>query len=212
MDAPVAVKPVWRTLAPGIVVVDNLLPEADRALIQAFLQSGGWAFGWKSSSKTDLFSFWHRHFAGHRHSKDETKYECSEELEKNFPLLFKFWQQLNTGIFGGKHGIYRCYANGQTYGSDGTLHTDSKSERSYTSVYYPHAAWYPNWAGETLVFNEEKTDLIAAIYPRPNRLALFRGNMPHVARGVSRTCPVLRVVLVFKSEARPNDDTTSTSA
>jgi len=202
MDAPVAAKPVPRAIAPGVVVLDNVLPEADRAVIQTFLQSGGWAFGWKSSAKTDLFSFWHRHFAGHRHSKDEAKYECSAELEKGFPLLFKFWLQLNRGVFAGKHHLYRCYANAQAYGSDGTLHTDSKSEHSYTAVYYPHHEWLPNWAGETLIFNADQTDIVAAVYPRPNRLLIFPGNAPHVARGVSRTCPVLRITLMFKSQAK----------
>jgi SM-20-related protein len=203
MDAPVAVKPVLRTLAPGIVVIDDLLPEADRAIIQGFLQSGGWQFGWKSSSKTDIFSFWHKHFAGHRHAKHETQYECDAELEKKFPTLHRFWQQLNRAMFAGDHDLYRCYANAQSYGSDGTLHTDSKSEHSITSVYYPHEKWEPNWAGETLIFNANKTDIVAAVYPRPNRLLAFPGNAPHVARGVSRTCPVLRTTLMFKSEARP---------
>jgi len=204
MDAPAVARLVWRTLAPGVVVVDGLLPEADRALIQGFLQSGGWNFGWKSSSKTDIYSFWHKHFAGHRHAKDETQYACAGELEKGFPLLSKFWQQLNQAVFAGKHELYRCYSNGQSYGSDGTLHTDSKSERSVTSIYYPHEKWEPNWAGETVIFNAERSDILAAAYPRPNRLLVFPGNAPHVARGVSRTCPVLRIVLVFKSEAKPD--------
>jgi SM-20-related protein len=206
MDAPVAVKPVQRTLAPGIAVVDNLLPEADQILINNYLQGGRWKFGWKSSSKTDIFSFWHWHFAGHQHTKRQTQYECAGELERNSPLLHKFWQQLNRGMFAGKHDLYRCYANAQAYGSDGTLHTDSKSAKSYTAIYYPHLSWYPNWAGETLIFNEDKSDIVAAIYPRANRLVVFPGNAPHVARGVSRTCPVLRVVLVFKSEAKPDVD------
>jgi SM-20-related protein len=52
------------------------------------------------------------------------------------------------------------------------------------------------------VFNPEKTDIIAAVYPQPNRLAVFRGSLPHVARGVARICPVLRITLMFKVERR----------
>ena len=54
--------------------------------------------------------------------------------------------------------------------------------------------------GETVFFNREKTDIIACVYPKPNRLVIFRGNFPHVARGVSRTCPALRIALMFKTE------------
>jgi SM-20-related protein len=69
-------------------------------------------------------------------------------------------------------------------------------------VYYPHGVWWPNWAGETVVFNADKSDIIAAVYPKPNRMVVFPGCLPHVARGVSRTCPELRIVLVFKTEVR----------
>ena len=98
--------------------------------------------------------------------------------------------------------LIRCYANGTTYGSDGTIHIDSKSDRGFTSVYYSHPAWYPRWAGETVIFNDDKSDIVASVYPKPNRLVVFAGNAPHVARGVSRTCPVLRVTLMFKTLAQ----------
>jgi SM-20-related protein len=53
------------------------------------------------------------------------------------------WVRLEKTVFAG-HTLARCYANGQ---SDGTLHTDSISGRSFTSVYYPHDTWNPNWGG-----------------------------------------------------------------
>jgi len=205
LDKPTVELPrTWRALAEDVTVVDDLLPPNTQALVRDFLQRPGWQFGWKSARKTDVYSFWHKHFAGHRNSKNEPKYECSEELSKSAPLAHWFWVNLNKVVFRNTHALYRCYANAQTYGSDGTVHTDSKSDRSYTCVYYANADWQPNWAGETVIFTPDKSDIITSIYPRPNRLAIFRGNMPHVARGVSRTCPVLRVVLAFKSEL-PDD-------
>jgi SM-20-related protein len=98
------------------------------------------------------------------------------------------------------HRLVRCYANGQTYGSDGNLHTDTTLANSYTSVYYPHEAWFPDWGGETVFFNAAKDDIIACVYPKPNRIVIFDGTVPHVARGVSRVCPVLRVTLMFKTD------------
>lgn len=189
---------------PRVFVRDALLPEPQRATVNNFLRADGWKFGWKSHAKTDEFAFWHKHFAGHRKGRQETKYDCAEELGRTAPLMFAFWSWLEKGIFKG-HTLVRCYANGQSYGTDGTIHTDSKSDRSYTAVYYPHAVWEPNWAGETVLFNADKTDIIGSIYPKPNRLAVFKGNIPHLARGVSRTCPELRITAMFKTMQGPLD-------
>jgi SM-20-related protein len=181
-----------------VFTLDNLLIERERKLVYDFLYDGGWKFGWKSSAKTDQFAFWHRHFAGHRNKQKQNKYDCAEELKQTAPLLFAFWRRLALTVFKG-HTLYRCYANGHAYGVDGSLHTDSKADGAYTAIYYPHEHWEPNWAGETVLFREDKSDIITSVYPRPNRLLIFRGNIPHVARGVSRTCPRLRVTLMFKS-------------
>lgn len=182
----------------GMAVLDDLLAETDRELVNNFLARGGWKFGWQSTPGKDRYSFWHRHFAGHKHSSIEKQYPCADELRETFPLLFRFWSQLADNVLAG-HTLVRCYANAHAYGSDGTLHTDSTSERSYTAIYYPHQKWFPNWAGETVLFDGDN-DILAAIYPRPNRLAIFRGSIPHVARGVARVCPVLRMTLMFKTE------------
>jgi SM-20-related protein len=191
---------------PLIEAYDDILPDAERAALNEFLHvsdGNGWKFGWKSHAASDTFSFWHRHFGGYRNTKDETKaYDCSKAIEA-YPLVYALWQRLAEGALAG-HRLIRCYANGHTYGSDGTLHTDSTTTQSYTSIYYPHRTWQPNWAGETVFFNEEKNDIIGSAYPRPNRLVIFDGRIPHLARGVSRTCPVLRVTLMFKTDI-PND-------
>lgn len=185
----------------GMAVLDDLLVDADRELVNNFLSRGGWKFGWQSTPGKDRYSFWHRHFAGHRHGATEKQYACADELRETSPLLHRFWTQLTERVLTG-HTLVRCYANAHAYGSDGTLHTDSTAEHGYTAVYYPHKTWFPNWAGETVLFDADN-DILAAIYPRPNRLAVFRGNIPHVARAVSRVCPALRITLMFKSQIGP---------
>jgi SM-20-related protein len=197
---------VVRTIAPGAFIVDDLLSEAERALVDKFLREDGWKFGWKSHGRTDVYSFWHKHFAGHKKlgGKKTEKYPCEDELQRTTPFLYDLWTSLKPSVFIG-HTLYRCYANAQSYGSDGTIHTDSRAPNSYTAVYYPHAAWEPNWAGETVLFNDTRDDIVASVYPRPNRLLVFLGNIPHAARGVSRTCPVLRVTLMFKTQVDDAD-------
>src|SRR5258708_39850337 len=79
-------------------------------------------------------------------------------------------------------------------------HRLSLSANSRTIIFYPHSAWHPNWGGETLFFNKDQTDVVAAVYPRPNRLLVFSGTIPHVARGLSRVSPALRIPLMLQAE------------
>jgi SM-20-related protein len=184
-------------MADDYRIHDDVLPDDQRKLVNNFLRDGGWTFGWKSQDKTDSFSFWHRHFGGYREGNGEP-YDCEHEIAP-IPIILAFWRHLADGLLQG-HRLIRCYANGVTYGSDGTTHTDSPLPGTYTTVYYPHPRWHPDWAGETVLFNSARNDILASVYPRPNRLLVFDGTIPHVARGVSRTCPVLRVTLMFKTD------------
>jgi len=196
--------------APPISVFDDFLPDARREELYEYLNQPTWEWGWRSSvpkSKTDpgdTFRFWHKHFAGKRRSDASGKLEdrgedCAEELKAHAPLIWCFWEDVSTLLLKG-HTLVRCYANGLQYGSDGTVHVDSIVHTSYTSVYYPHKAWEPNWGGETVFFNSSRNDIIATSYPKPGRLVCFPGTIPHAARGLSRTCPVLRITLMFKTE------------
>jgi SM-20-related protein len=196
-------------LPQAVTKIDNLLDEESRREIFKFLRRPGWVFGWKSDPKEDKFAFWHKHFGGdilpdhYSQDRPEKQNACADELQRAAPLLYRLWLQLEARVFPGQE-LVRCYANSQPFGSEGSLHTDSLSDDSYTAIYYPHANWHPNWGGETLFFNKDRTDLIAAVYPRPNRLVVFPGTIPHVARGVARVCPELRITLMFKIERRKN--------
>lgn len=182
-------------------VWDDVLTADQRRQVSTFLHQdtdvAGWQFGWRSKGNLDPFAFWHRHFAGSL-DFDKTIYDCEPELRK-LPLIHDFWRLLAYGPLRG-HRLIRCYANGSTYGSDGTVHTDTKLPFTYTTVYYPHESWHPDWGGETVFFTKAKDDIVASIYPRPNRMVTFDGRIQHAARGVSRVCPVLRVTLMFKTD------------
>jgi len=182
---------------------DEILTGDQRRALNNYLHrdsdKAGWAFGWRSRGAKDQFSFWHRHFAGYiLAGGDATAYDCEPEL-RQFPVIHALWLEL-AELMPEKHRLIRCYANGHTYGSDGTVHTDTALPNTYTTIYYPHESWHPDWGGETVFFNRARDEIVASIYPRPNRMLIFDGRIPHVARGVSRLCPVLRVTLMFKTD------------
>jgi SM-20-related protein len=183
--------------SPKLSIFDDLLDEYNHKRIFTYLRRGGWRFGWKSNSKKDQNAFWHRHFAGYV-SVNEKAYDCAQELQERAPLLYHLWLAVEKNLLRG-HTLHRCYANGLPYGCEGTIHTDADTLLDYTSIYYPDPEWHPNWGGETVFFNKQQTDIVASLYPKPNRFLTFPATTPHVARGVSRICPKLRMTLMFKT-------------
>ena len=188
--------------ASRIAVHDDFLPAGEQRAVFDFLLGPGWGFGAYSDNAPGASRYWFKHFAGYvrdgREDLDPAAVE--QQLSAAAPLVAAVWTRLKSGILGG-HALTRCYANGYPAGSEGGLHLDSNIDDHFTAIYYPHLAWRPNFAGETVFFNREGSDIIASIYPRPNRLVIFPGTIPHVARGVSRSCPELRITLMFKTAA-----------
>ena len=191
--------------ASDIAIYDDFLSKEQQQEINEFLCGPGWAFGAYSDPAPGASRYWFKHFAGIVRDGRETSdpIEFERQLARNAPLVAKMWEGLRTGPLSG-HVLSRCYANGYPSGAEGGLHMDSNISEHFTTIYYPHPTWHPNFAGETLFFNKEGSDILAAVYPKPNRLVVFPGVIPHVARGVSRTCPQLRITLMFKTALEDN--------
>jgi SM-20-related protein len=181
-----------------IQIYDDLLNPDEQAALLQYLSLPGWGFGAYSDPSKDASRYWYKHFAGY-FNKVENNGDIEAELERNSPLVFNMWKQIRDRIFSG-HALVRCYANGYPFGSEGSVHMDANVSTHFTGLYYPHLAWDANYAGETVFFDRGCRDIIASIYPKPNRFVVFPGTIPHVARGVSRRCRDLRITLMFKTE------------
>jgi len=186
------------TAPSGIVAHDDLLPFDEQKALHDFLKGPGWAYGAFSDAAGSRYLY--KHFAGvvtdGREAVDPDAFEAS--LEDTAPLVASVWRRLKGTHLSG-HRLTRCYANGYPNGSEGGLHRDSNIATHYTAIYYPHLSWKPNYAGETVFFDDAEQEIVGSVYPRPNRLVVFPGNIPHVARGVSRACPDMRITLMFKT-------------
>lgn len=183
----------------------DVFSKEDHEAIYEFVREPGWETGWKSNSKLDAFSFLHKHYAGHRKAGGGPTgpYDCEAELLSNAPLIHKAWLTVRDKIFAG-HTLVRCYANGMSYGMDGTVHTDASKPGNYTAVYYPHLRWSPNWGGETIFYNEQENRITGCYYARPNSAVVFDGRIPHRANGVTRGYAGMRITLMFKTEKPDN--------
>ncbi|HKR87756.1 MAG TPA: 2OG-Fe(II) oxygenase [Phenylobacterium sp.] len=181
----------------GIQAIDSFLPPAEHAAVWAFLSEGGWSFG--AYSKDDGAKYFYKHFAGFRKSGEE--YEARGRIEAELaqhPLLRAVWERLKAGPLA-RHGLGRCYANGMPPGTEGGLHLDSNIPSHLTAIYYPHPAWDADLAGETLFYNATRDEVLAAVYPKPNRMVIFPGTIPHVARPISTRARDMRITLMFKT-------------
>lgn len=114
------------------------------------------------------------------------------------------WESIQKTI--GPRSLLRCYINGYTFGTDGYAHTDDgwitrkygEDSLSETAILYLNDKWDIDWAGETVIFDDNK-EIEGSVLPRYGRVLVFDSKKLHAARPLSRICPVLRSVLVFKT-------------
>ena len=166
---------------------DNFLPQPLwQEVLNHFEKNICWTYGWPSDKTISEFTHWHRDF-----------------LERGAMdlVVAKIWNHLVSFNLQG-HELVRCYANAHTYGVEGYPHRDAHEDGNYTSMLYIVPPWKVEWAGETMFFNDTG-EITGGVLPAPNRVVTFNGKQLHAGRAVSRICPGLRVVLVFKSRIKP---------
>lgn len=100
----------------------------------------------------------------------------------------------------GSYRMYRSYCNHASYGDMLFIHTDCKpGDDEITALWFIAREWNPEWGGETLFFNSAM-DAEFVVSPRPGRLVLFDGAIPHVGRPPNRICYAPRLTFAMKFE------------
>jgi SM-20-related protein len=183
------------------LIIDDFLDVKDQEFQKCF--SGEiWSFGWKSNSKVDYTSFWHHHFY-QRSKVDDREEKLKHFLSLESPIS-KVWGQVEREVSSHsplRYELLRVYANALTHGLEGRIHTDSDGKREVTALLYVNPIWPKAWAGETVFYLPHEE--VRCVQPKPGRLVIFNGSIPHVARAVSRDCNVLRITLMYKFRIGP---------
>lgn len=167
--------------------LDGLVPPS---LVDAIFESVHqpvYKFGQKSNPG-DSFAFWIANIS-------------SEVLGTVAPLK-ALWDLVDGQVAKGACDTVRMYVNAYNFGDCPTVHADSDDEGFYTVIYYANNDWSYDWSGETVFYNQAKTDITKAVYPTPGRIVLFDSRIPHVARTPSRSCPFVRYTIALKLKAR----------
>lgn len=64
-------------------------------------------------------------------------------------------------------------------------------------IYYVNLDWKPEWAGETIFYNDNMTDIIYSSVYKPGRLLVFDGEIPHSIRAQAGSAPHYRFTLAM---------------
>ena len=97
--------------------------------------------------------------------------------------------------------VYNCFR----FGDSPNLHIDGEQEDALKLMVYPNTKWSEAWGSESVFVRDgEITD---AIIPKPGRLVIFPGSIPHGAKapnrnheGVARFSAVFQYTLVKKKK------------
>lgn len=182
------------------------LPEI-QSLVQTINEKyaeSGMTYGWKSVvSDSKDYGHWNNMLlnANKHYLFDQAKYPF---IQQKYPEILTLWNMIQPHI--GRRKLLRVYINGYTYGTDAYYHMDDtwvnqkygNNALTETAVVYLNDEWEADWGGETSIL-DDSGEIEKSVLPKKNRVLIFNANKMHSARPLSRSCPALRKVLVFKT-------------
>jgi len=79
--------------------------------------------------------------------------------------------------------LYSAYMNVLKFGDAPRIHCDAPHwcDNQATMIVYLNEYWIPNYGGET-IFYDNNLDILHAVVPKPGRVVIFDGRIPHSAR------------------------------
>jgi hypothetical protein len=166
----------------NIKIVDDFLNKDDLQLLTSIISSKKWEYGHASDGREMVNTpFWSMDL------KQETFFDeyIKDKIESYFSTKFQ---------------VNRVYANGQTYGQNGSYHIDDTSENTFTFCLYTHNIKNTGieTAGGHLYIKVPNEKIISAIEPYCNRGVLFPSNYYHKGCAFNRYITSMRICIAWK--------------
>ncbi len=154
----------------------------------------GWRYGDTADDHTDN-KFW-----GATLMSSDDEPGIPSTIEDADERIRKIWEKLAERLKPHKFSVRGVFLNGQTYGLDNAIHTDRPTDEEgwYTAIVYLNPKWTIHDGGETMFYNDERTDVIMSVLPKPGRVVFFDARYAHWGRGPTRNCQELRVTLAYR--------------
>lgn len=166
----------------NIVVTDNFLEAEELKKALSIIQSKKWKFGHKSLHQDN----------------SETPFWSTDLMEE--PYFTDYVKELIEKQFQKKFEIVRIYANGQTFGQDGTYHVDDNGTDKYTFCLYLSEIEKRDVevAGGHIYFKFPDKKYQICYEPILNRGIFFPSNYRHKATSFSRYIMAMRICVTWK--------------
>jgi hypothetical protein len=162
-----------------------------------------WQPIWANNWTTENYEYknWGALFMGDSDATSLTNCEHEMFTDHRTFILGKFWRIIKEHYLPG-HELLRYWALAFTHGMDGHIHIDGKEEDYYTTLLYIHPVWQAGWGGELLYYDEAMTDIAHVVVPKPLRVVIAPGHIPHRISPPTRDTDQMRGVLGFRSRLR----------
>ena len=92
--------------------------------------------------------------------------------------------------------IGEILVNGQQWIHNTVEHTDCQCDNGISWIYYVNREWKEEWGGETVIQLDGEWK---KVYPKPGRIFLFKGKIPHHGLPPNDSYKGLRATLVYKT-------------
>lgn len=114
-------------------------------------------------------------------------------------LLAQIWAFINESFE--KDGMYitpeRVIMNLYNHGDSSWLHKDNEDPKAYTAILFLNTRWDILWGGDFVLVDSEN-EIIQSFAATPGKFILFKSNILHAARPVSREAPYSRFGVTFQ--------------
>lgn len=117
---------------------------------------------------------------------------------EDYQVLQDIWKHVNE-IFideGLNLTPERVIINQFNHGDSSWVHKDCEQDNAWTVVIYMTPYWDLNWGGDTIIIKDN--EIVKCAAATPGKIFLFKSNLIHGARPVSREAPIPRTGLVFQ--------------
>jgi SM-20-related protein len=163
-----------------IKVFDHIFPTAYHELLYHFAINSRYQIG-SQDGPAPLDRRTHLYIHSEWNTEDLANTRLQEYLEKS-----------EAGdVLAGKQ-VLRATINLSVPSDTNFIHTHIDQ---LVGVYYLNLHWKPEWAGETLFYNDTMTEIIQSSMYTPNRMVVFNGSIPHTIRPQAFSAPHYRLTL-----------------
>tara|TARA_B100001113_G_scaffold196016_1_gene160768 strand:+ start:345 stop:953 length:609 start_codon:yes stop_codon:yes gene_type:complete len=157
-----------------VMVIDNLFsPEEVEMMDTYFTYFDGWQFIFDDSPDDNLSTFSLGRAIDYP-NYGEFDYFCKQHV---FP---------RAGI--PIPAFHRVVYNAFRFGDSPSIHCDGEALDAISFLVYCNKEWKPEWGGETIFMNGDR--ITDTIIPKPGRIVVFPGLVPHGGKAPTKHCPV----------------------